>query len=105
MGKSPFSPFNSPPQPHPCKLWGEHHEASRWDDGTWLEPEQMCWFGGRERRGYARCPNGKLQLVIAGLPDTFFSIPARARIRGKLVKGFLTIEDTGLVFTPDKPEE
>jgi hypothetical protein len=94
------------PEPHPCKLWGQYHEASRWDDGTWLEPEQMCYpGGGRNRRAYARCPSGKLQLVKAGIPDTFFSIPAQARIDGELVDGFLTIETTGLVFTPDKPEE
>ena len=32
--------------------------------------------------------------------DTYFSVPACTRIRGKYVKGILTLSDNGPVFTP-----
>lgn len=40
-----------------------------------------------------------------GYPDTFFSIPARIRVSGRWVRGFLWIEDDLFHFTPDKKEE
>lgn len=32
--------------------------------------------------------------------DTFFSIPACTRVRGRYVKGFLTSDDSGVRFVP-----
>lgn len=34
----------------------------------------------------------------SGYADTFFSIPATTRIKGKRVKGFFTVEDGACVF-------
>jgi len=35
-----------------------------------------------------------------GYPDSYFSVPACTRIRGKHVRGFFMLEDTGPVFVP-----
>jgi hypothetical protein len=44
---------------------------------------------------------GTLRVVHqAGFPDTFFSVPAKARIRGEKVFGFVTINEHGVrIFT------
>jgi hypothetical protein len=56
-----------------------------------------------KRRAFARCTDGKLRLFRAGIPDTFFSIPAS----GQSMKGFLSSDESGLKFTeapvPKKP--
>lgn len=50
------------------------------------------------------CPvNGESRaytVYATNYADTFFSIPACTRIRGKYVKGILTLSDSGPVFTP-----
>jgi len=77
----------------------------RYEKGTWLEAEEAAYpHGGMKRRGLAVWPDGKLRRVWAGVPDTWFSIPAYGRMRGKYVKGFLTVDDDGvLVFHFDEP--
>lgn len=68
----------------------------QFSDGTWLEGEEFCYpSGGMKRRAYARCVDGRKLLFKAGIPDTFFTIPAT----GRKVKGFLSIDETGLKFT------
>lgn len=47
------------------------------------------------RRGKAIYPDGKIRSVTAGIPDTYFSIPAHGRIGRKYVSGFLGINDEG----------
>lgn len=37
-----------------------------------------------------------------GYADTFFSVPACTWIKGKYVKGFLTMRDGGVMFVPSK---
>jgi hypothetical protein len=37
-----------------------------------------------------------------GYADTYFSVPACVRIRGKHVRGFFTIRDGGIEFIPYK---
>ena len=51
------------------------------------------------RRGRAIYPDGVIRSVTAGVPDTFYSIPAHGRIAGRYVAGFLMIEDD-----PDSPD-
>lgn len=38
----------------------------------------------------------------AGVPDTFFSIPAFAYIKGKRTRGFIMMDDGLLLFVPYK---
>jgi hypothetical protein len=66
------------------------------EDGTWLEPEAFCYpRGGMTRRAYAVCPDGKKRVITCGIPDTYFSIPAR---HSRLGKGYLTGEDGSMQF-------
>lgn len=61
---------------------------------TWIEDEEAAYSpnGRQNRRGQAIFPDGKLRAFRAGIPDTYFTIPAHARIAGKYVRGFLTID-------------
>ena len=82
---------------------------------TWIEPEERCYpSGGFHRKARVRiCPNkfnadivlpyGKLRMVRASIPDTFFSIPAKLRLKGSTVRGFITQDsDTDeLQFFPE----
>lgn len=61
---------------------------------TWLQPEEYAYpHGGQTRKGASIFPDGKIRRVYAGIPDTFFSIPAHARIGGRYVRGFLTVKE------------
>lgn len=63
------------------------------DRGTWLQSEEYAYpNGGQTRKGSAVYPDGKTRRVWAGIPDTYFSIPAHGRIGGKYVAGFLMVE-------------
>ena len=72
----------------------------RYAQGTYLQSEEAAYPHGRmARRGRARWPDGKLRRVWAGLPDTFYTVPAYGYLRGRRIKGFLTVDDDGaLVF-------
>lgn len=73
---------------------------------TWLEGEEFTYpSGGLHRRCYALCPDNKLRVVKCGVADTFFSIPAYARIKGKRVKGFITSDEHGFKFNVYKGEQ
>jgi len=70
----------------------------RYARGTYLEAEEAAYPHGRmTRRGRALWPDGKIRRVWAGLPDTFYSIRAFGYLRGKYVKGFLTVDDNGVL--------
>lgn len=86
-----------PPMPRQgCYYLGMPIANFEFPDGTWLEGEEFCYpSGGMKRRAYARCEDGEKRLFRAGIPDTFFSIPAR----GNGMKGFLSSDETGLKFT------
>lgn len=46
------------------------------------------------------CEDGRRRVVYASAePDTFFSIPALTRVRGKTVAGFLSSDENGWKFT------
>ena len=63
------------------------------DSGTWLQSEENAYpNGGQTRKGKARFPDGAVRTVYAGIADTYFTIPAHARIGGKYVAGYLDIE-------------
>lgn len=65
------------------------------DKQTYLQPERFAYpNGGQTRKGLAYFSDGKLRRVWAGIPDTFFSVPAHARINEKYVRGFLTVGET-----------
>lgn len=68
---------------------------------TNLQAENFAYpSGGQTRKGRAIFPDGKVRRVFAGIPDTFFTIPAHGRLSGRYVAGFLTVRDDGeLVFS------
>jgi len=81
---------------------------------TWIEPEDVCYpSGGMLRRARVfvdrnphnptGLPYGELRTVRAGIPDTWFTIPARLRYRGRTVRGFVTLCTVReqLIFIPD----
>lgn len=69
---------------------------------TWLECEELSGERAFWRRARVRFPCGEFRVVRCGLPDTMFSIPARANINGRTVRGFVMIEGEELTFTEEK---
>jgi len=73
-------------------------------NGTWLDREELAYNTysgspcGSGRRAMAKCFDGKLRVFRAGIPDTFFSIPAVGKIAGKYVRGWLEIVNEEVVF-------
>ncbi len=67
---------------------------------TWLQSEEHAYtYGGAQvRRGRAIYPDGKVRAVRAGIPDTFFTVPAHGRIAGRYVSGYLTHNEKGWKF-------
>jgi len=67
---------------------------------TWLESETLCYpKGGKTRRAYAiNVETGKHQLVWCGIPDTYFSIPAKGG-------GWVGCEDNVVTYYPPKPKQ
>ena len=71
-----------------------------WPDGTWLESESFAYPGDTfTRRAYASFDDGSKRVVLCKCPDSFFSIPARAKIGKRTVRGFLTSSVSTLRFT------
>lgn len=67
----------------------------KYGNGTFLAAEEHAYpRGGQTRPCRAECDDGKVRRVWAGIPDTFFSIPAHARIAGQYVAGFLMVDTT-----------
>ena len=61
---------------------------------TFLQTEEYAYPHGNEtRKGKAIYPDGKIRTVRAGIPDTYFSIPAHGRFRGHYVTGWLHCDD------------
>jgi len=81
---------------------------------TWIDPEERAYpNGGFTRRGRVRIventynagprelPYGEIRAIRCSIPDTYFSIPARFRFRGKTYTGFVSVgRNEELVFTP-----
>jgi hypothetical protein len=90
------------PTPRASNFMGMHEKAMVMPDGTWLEPEAMCYpDGGMTRRAYALFPDGKKRIVVCGIPDTYFSIPARpVKVAGIQVRGYIGSDESGIKFVP-----
>ena len=85
--------------------------------GTWLEAESFTYpSGGFHRRAYVELkqnphnpidlPYGERRIVRASIPDSYFSIPARLRIAGRTIAGFISVTDADsetarFTFTPE----
>lgn len=67
---------------------------------TWIEPEERAYSarGAMLRKGRAIWPDGKIRVVYAGIPDTFFSIPAHGKAKGGYFSGYVTSADGEYVF-------
>jgi hypothetical protein len=65
---------------------------------TQLDPEEYAYPSGalrNSRRHFsAICLDGKVRRGTCGVPDTFFSIPARLKAKGKTVTGYVTIDSS-----------
>ena len=57
--------------------------------------------------GRAICPDGKVRRLhrIAPTADTFFSVPAAVKVRGRTVSGYITVETMSgsSIVTDDDP--
>lgn len=89
-------------------------------NGTWTEAESRCYpSGGYHRRAYAivrsnpHAPTvdvsgivGKRRVVVASIPDTFYSIPAVLQYKGKRIRGYLSVlfDTDYLTWTPEATE-
>jgi hypothetical protein len=71
---------------------------------TFVMSEELAYntyAGGHSRsnrRGRVMFADGKIRTVTLGVADTFFSIPAHARVNGKYVSGFVTSDEGGFKF-------
>lgn len=77
--------------------------------GTFIAAEEYSYPNGAMVRPCAAvCPDGKVRRCYAGIPDTYFTIPAYTRIGGKRVKGYLSMDtstdDAFVTFTPDRAQ-
>lgn len=69
----------------------EHYDLYK---ETWIEREEACSPSGAQlRKGRAYFPDGVIRAFRAGIPDTWFSIPAHARVRGVYLAGYVTTID------------
>ena len=92
-------------------------ETHEYEGGTWIDPEERAYpHGGFTRRGRVRVarnsthpdipdlPYGEIRAVRVSIPDTWWTIPARMRVRGKTYQGYVSIENGELQFTPYRPK-
>jgi hypothetical protein len=71
--------------------------------GTWVEQTAPWgWF----RQGRVICSDGRLRRTdrLAECADTFFSVPAKVKVNGKTVSGYITFE-TAEGFTTASPAD
>ena len=67
---------------------------------TFIAPEDNAYpHGGQTRKCLVLFPDGALRRAWCGIPDTYFSIPAHARVSGRYVAGWIGVQDD-----PDKPD-
>lgn len=97
------------PTPRPCYFFGCRTAT----DGTWIEPEEWAYpAGGFTRRAYVTLyanphnpitlPYGERRIVQASIADTYWTIPARLRVGGRMIRGFVDHDEvTGYRFTPE----
>ena len=63
-------------------------------------PWYARWMGGPTLALVRDCPTpfGPRTVYVRGEPDTFFSIPAACRVKGKTITGWLGCEDGSWSF-------
>jgi len=90
------------PMPRMSNFYGMKSSAHVYDNGTWLEPEELCYpNGGMTRKAYALFPDGEKRLVTCGIPDTYFSIPAKpVKVNGVSIRGYVGGDENGIKFVP-----
>lgn len=94
------------PKPTPKPRNSNYGPQAFYEGETWLEPEELAYTprGSQIRRARCRMPDGSLRVVLCGIPDTYFSIPAHAAIKGKYTRGYVTTNDDGeYTFHPTAP--
>lgn len=81
------------------------HPRSQHLGMTWLEPEELAYPNGAMRRRalvHVRpnehnplpdLPIGSLRVVHCGIPDTYSTIPARLKFKGKALRGYVSVAD------------
>ncbi len=90
------------PTPRNSSYFGMRSAATVCSNGTWIEPEELCYpNGGMTRKAYALFPDGVKRVVICGIPDTYFSIPAKpVKVNGVAVRGYIGSDENGIKFVP-----
>lgn len=90
------------PTPRALNFFGMRSTATICPNGTWLEPEELCYPHGKmTRKAYALFPDGEKRLVTCGIPDTYFSIPAKpVKVNGAVVRGYVGSDEDGIKFVP-----
>lgn len=69
------------------------------------QPYYTQWMGGPSLALIRNCPVAGATprtVYIRGEADTFYSVPAAARIDGRDVKGFITCDENGYSFWRNK---
>lgn len=74
----------SKPQPDGSIRW-----SAEWMGGPTLAKIVNCRIDGSEKR---------LTVYVTGEPDTYFSVPAATRVRGRYVAGYITGDDNGNLY-------
>lgn len=67
---------------------------------TTLDPEERAYnmpLARSKRRFAALCDDGRIRRGVCGVPDTFFSIPARLCLLGQTVTGYVTRNRDGVI--------
>jgi hypothetical protein len=66
-------------------------------------PVYTQWMGGPSLAVIRNCPvegSTPRTVYIQSEPDTYFSQPAACRIKGKDIRGFITMDESGFAFHP-----
>lgn len=75
------------------KYRADHSETTPGGAVLWFTE----WMGGPTLAKIGNCAvvghHKRLTVYITGEPDTWFSVPAATRSRGKYIKGYVTYED------------
>lgn len=81
------------------------------DNGTWMDPEELAYdlkLERSRRRAKVMCTDGKLRTATVGIPDTYFTVPARVSYhypktgRHTTVTGFIMVQDDTFHFYQNK---
>ena len=104
------------PTPRDSNFMGMKSVAHIQPDGTWLEPEEITYpSGGFHRRAYVflrknqhnpiSLPYGEKRVVRCAVADSFFTIPARFKYKGRTIKGYISSVDDVMTFTPEASDD